>query len=121
MSLKDKHIQQGCLSVMQVANDSDISDELGEGGHIEEEALIESCLWHVFLLHDPFPRLDWSYDRFRKGLGVFLVDKSLDILAIHIGRRRVILFVFVEDDGIVNGFCDRRREISATGWTSRVE
>ena len=99
-----------------MANHGDIPDKLWEGGHIEEEALVKSCLWHVFLFHDPFPGLYWSDDRFRKGLSVFLVDESFDILAIHVGRGWVILFVFVEDYSVMNGFCDCRRVISATRW-----
>ena len=121
VSLKDEHIQQSRLSVVQMANDCNISDKLWERGHIEEKCLIKSCLWHVFLLHDPFPGLDRSDDRLRKRLCVFLLDESLDILAIHVGRRWVILFVFVEDYSVVDGFCYRRGVISATGWTPRVE
>ena len=112
MSLKDKHIQQSSLSVMQMANDGDIPNKLGEGGHIEKEALVESRLWHVLLFHDPFSRLDWGDDRFRKGLSVFLVDESLDVLAIHVGCRWIILLVFVKDYSVMNGFYDCRRVFS---------
>ena len=78
-----------------MANDRNISDKLWERGHIEEECLVKSCLWHVFLFHDPFPGLDWGYNRLRKGLGVFFMDESLDILAIHVGCGWVILLVFM--------------------------
>lgn len=121
VSLKDEHIQQSCLPMMQISNHGDVPDELWERGHIQEEALIESCLWHVFLFHDPFPGLDWSYNGLRKGLGVFFMDESLDILAIHVGCGWVILLVLMEDYSVVNGFCDCRGVISATRWAPRVE
>ena len=95
-----------------MANDGDIPDKLGEGGHIEKEALVESRLRHVLLFHDPFSGLHWSDDRFRKGLSVFLVDECLDVLAIHVGCRWVILFVFVKDYSVMNGFYDCRRVFS---------
>ena len=117
VSLKDERIQQSCLSVMQMADYGDIPDKVRERGHIEEEALVESCLWHVFLFHNPFPGLHRSNNRLRKGLGVLLVDEGLDVLAIYVGRRWVILFVFMEDYSIMDGFCDCRRIISATRRT----
>ena len=97
-----------------MTDDSDVPDELWERGHIEEESLVKSRLWHVFLLHDPFPRLYRGDYRFSEGLSVFFLDESLDILAIHVGCRWVILFVFVEDYGVMNGFYDCRRVILAS-------
>lgn len=115
VSFKDKHIQQGGLPVVQMANDSNIPDKLREGGHIEQEALVESGLRHALLFHGPFSGLDRSDDGLGKRLSVFLLDESLDILAIHVGCGWIILFVLVEDYSVVNGFYDRRRVISATG------
>ena len=121
VSLEDERIQQSRLPVMQMANYGDIPHELWERGHIEEEALVKSCLWHVFLFHDPFPGLYWSDNGLRKGLSVFFMDESLDILAIHVGCRGVVLLVFMKDYGVVNGFCDCRGGISATRRAPRVE
>ena len=100
---------------------SDVPDELWERGHIEEESLVKSRLWHVFLLHDPFPRLYRGDYRFSEGLSVFFLDESLDILAIHVGSGWVVLFIFVEDYSVMDGFCDCRCVISATGRTSWIE
>jgi len=78
-----------------MTNNGDIPDKLWEGGHIEEEALVKSCLWHILFLDDPLPGLYGSDNRLGKGLSIFLLDESLDILAIDIGCGWVILFVFV--------------------------
>ena len=115
MSLKDEGIQQSGLSVMQMTNDSYIPHKLGERGHIEEEGLVESSLWHILLFYGPFSGLYRSDDRLCERLCIFFVDESFDILTVHVGRGRVILFIFVEDYSFVDGLCDRRRVISATG------
>lgn len=78
-----------------MTHDGDVPDKLWEGGHIEEEALVKSCLWHILFFDDPLPRLYRSDNRLGKGLGIFLLDESLDILAIYIGCGWVILFIFV--------------------------
>lgn len=98
-----------------MTNDGNIPDKLWEGGHIEEEALVKSCLWHILFFHNPFPGLYRSDDRLGKGLSILLLDESLDVLAIDIGCGRVILFIFVEDYSIMDWFCDCRGVISATG------
>ena len=121
VSLKDERIQQSRLSVMQIANDGDIPDKLRERSGIEEETLVKSRLWHVLLFHDPFPRFYRSDNGLGKRLSVFLLDEGLDVLTIHVGCGWVVLLVFVKDYGVMDGFCDCRRVISATGWTPWVE
>ena len=93
-----------------MTDDGDVPDKLGEGGHVQEERFVESGLRHSFLFHGPFSGLYRGDDRLGERLGVFLLHESLDVLTVKVGCRRVVLFVFVEDDGVMNGFCDCRRE-----------
>jgi hypothetical protein len=69
---------------MQMTDDGDIPDKLGEGGHVKQKALVESRLRHAFLFHGPFSGLYWSDYRLGERLSVFLLNEGLDILAIEV-------------------------------------
>ena len=118
MRLKNEHVHQRSLAMVQVPHNRHIARHRRELEHTQHEAgsmilislsllivwrysnetsspLVIPRLRHVFLLHNPLPHFNRRHDRFCEGLRVFFLDQSLDVGAIDLFCSWVVLLVLM--------------------------
>jgi hypothetical protein len=119
MCLENEHVQQRCLSVVDMTCNHDVSDHrriLHQVNH-EAEAIslsriqsyacnslsVESRGRETLFLHCERSDLDGRHDWLGQQLCVLLLHHRLDILSISLLGSRVVFLVLVQDDLISSG------------------
>ncbi len=65
---------------------------------------VEPSFRHILFLHSPLPHLNWSNNGLSQWLSILLLYQSLHIMTIDFTGAGIILFVFVQNDSLMNRF-----------------
>jgi hypothetical protein len=90
--------------MVKVSSEGYISDLIGEVHQVGHKVAAEENRRQVGLFDCELLLHDRSNDRLRQGLCILLLDQSFDILTIDLLCCRVVLLVFVKNDGIRGTF-----------------